>query len=266
MCVARPRSLRRRSRENGGDVYHEELSGTVSPQLNQGPTTGDRTTPEREGKVAGCAVVVGSDVRLYSEGLALVFAADGRLRVSRVAETAHRTLQCVTDDDTDALLIDATMPDVRNVLDVMKTRKPHIPVIIFGVPELDEDLVDYIDGGAAAFVSRNATSQELISTVLSATRGEIMLSHGSVAHVLGRLAKRARLGVTPPRAEPSLTAREAQLASLLDEGLSNKEIAQRLQISVATVKNHVHRILEKLHVERRGQAVSRLRHSMDQRI
>ncbi|MEO8619780.1 MAG: response regulator transcription factor [bacterium] len=237
----------------------------MSPPSNQGPISGDRTTPEREAKVAVCAVVVGSDVRLYSEGLALVFAADGRLRVSRVAETASRTLQCVTDDDTDALLIDATMPDVRNVLDVMRTRKPHIPVIIFGVPELDEDLVDYIDGGAAAFVSRNSTSQELIATVLSATRGESML-HGSVAHVLGRLAKRARLGVTPTRSEPSLTAREAELASLLDEGLSNKEIAQRLQISVATVKNHVHRILEKLHVERRGQAVSRLRHSMDPRI
>ncbi|HEY9227484.1 MAG TPA: helix-turn-helix transcriptional regulator, partial [Gemmatimonadaceae bacterium] len=63
-----------------------------------------------------------------------------------------------------------------------------------------------------------------------------------------------------------LTARERELAALLDEGLTNKEIAQRLHISVATVKNHVHRILEKLHVRRRGQAASRLRPPIDPRI
>jgi two-component system nitrate/nitrite response regulator NarL len=63
-----------------------------------------------------------------------------------------------------------------------------------------------------------------------------------------------------------LTARERELAGLLDEGLSNKEIAQRLSISIATVKNHVHRILEKLQVQRRGQAASRLRQPMNPRI
>jgi DNA-binding NarL/FixJ family response regulator len=212
-----------------------------------------------------CAVVVATDVRLYSEGLALVFAADGRLRVSQVADTAERAVQCIGEAGTDALLIDATMEGVRGILHAMRERVPRIPVVIFGVPALDEDLLDCIESGAAAFVSRDTSSRELIDTLLSAMRGEATLSPRSLANVLSRLATRARIGVRVAGGPP-LTARERELASLLDEGLSNKEIALRLQISVATVKNHVHRILEKLQVARRGQAASRLRQPMDQRI
>jgi DNA-binding NarL/FixJ family response regulator len=226
----------------------------------------DLTPPQQDGRrVTGCAVVVATDVRLYSEGLALVFAADGRLHVSQVADTAERAALCIAGAGGDALLIDATMQGVRGVLQVMRERVPRIPVVIFGVPELDEDLLDCIEAGAVAFVSRDVSSRELIETVLSAQRGDAALSPGSISKVLGRLASRARLGALRA-AGPPLTARERELGSLLDEGLSNKEIALRLHISVATVKNHVHRILEKLQVERRGQAASLLRQPVDPRI
>jgi len=217
------------------------------------------------GRDAAPGVVVASDVRLYIEGLALVFAADGRLRVSNVVEPAESAVQYLASESANALLIDASMPNCRAVLEAARHQAPRIPVVIFGVPELDDDLVFFIEAGVAAFVSRDATSQELIEAVLSAMRGESILSPRHVAKVLMRLANRARFGARQP-AGPPLTDRERELASLLDEGLSNKEIAQRLQISVATVKNHVHRILEKLQVERRGQAASRFRQSVNPRI
>jgi DNA-binding NarL/FixJ family response regulator len=211
-------------------------------------------------------VVVASDVRLYIEGLALVFAADGRLRVSSVVETAETAVEYIAGDHSArALLIDASMPGCRDVLDAARHLTARVPVVIFGVPELDDDLLFFIEAGVAAFVSRDATSHELIEAVLSAMRGESILSPRHVANVLMRLANRARFGARPA-AGPPLTDRECELASLLDEGLSNKEIAQRLHISVATVKNHVHRILEKLQVERRGQAASRFRQSVNPRI
>jgi DNA-binding NarL/FixJ family response regulator len=62
--------------------------------------------------------------------------------------------------------------------------------------------------------------------------------------------------------DAQLTSRERQILKFVDEGLSNKEIAHRLQIGVSTVKNHVHRILEKLHVSRRGEAAARLRRTV----
>lgn len=215
----------------------------------------------------GFGVFVASDVRLYSEGLALMFAADGRLRVSHVASSAERAAVLIPASDADAMLVDASMRGARDVL--RAARATAMPVVIFGVPELDEDLVDYIDAGAAAFVSRDSSSNDLILTVLSAVRGEATLTCGSTATIVERLTNRARLGmhgVASSVATSPLTGRERELALLLDEGLSNKEIARRLSISVATVKNHVHRILEKLHVERRGQAAARLREPMNPRI
>ena len=61
--------------------------------------------------------------------------------------------------------------------------------------------------------------------------------------------------------DADLTRRERQIVGLIDQGLSNKEIASRLCIELPTVKNHVHNILEKLHVRRRGEAVARIRES-----
>ena len=129
------------------------------------------------------AVFVASDVRLYSEGLALVFAADGRLRVSHVADTAERTVLFIRDTGADALLLDASMRGARAVLDDVSARAPHTPIILFGVSALTTDLADCVHTGATAFVSRDATSKELILTLLAAIRGEAMLSRGPLARI-----------------------------------------------------------------------------------
>jgi len=211
------------------------------------------------------AVVVASDVCLYCEGLRLVFAADGRLRLTRAANSADAAITGIDGGDIDALLLDAALPDVRRVLRAVRERAPRLPIVMFGVPEHDEELLYCVEAGATAFVSRDVGSRELIETVLSALRGEAIVSSRSAAQVLGRLVRQARVAAqfTP---DTELTPRERQIATLLNDGLSNKEIAQRLRICVATVKNHVHRILAKLHVQRRGQAASRLRHLLNQKI
>jgi two-component system nitrate/nitrite response regulator NarL len=212
-----------------------------------------------------CAVVVASDVCLYCEGLGLVFAADGRLRLSRAANSADAAIAGIDGGDIDALLLDAALPEVRRVLRAVRERAPRLPIVMFGVPEHDEELLSCVEAGATAFVSRDVGSRELIETVLSALRGDAVVSSRSAAQVLGRLVRRARVAAqfTP---DTELTPRERQIATLLNDGLSNKEIAQRLRICVATVKNHVHRILAKLHVQRRGQAASRLRDLLNQKI
>ena len=212
------------------------------------------------------AVLVASDVRLYREGLALVFEADGRLCVTSIADSAVATVERLADARPDVLLIDATMPGIATIVRATGGRSPRIPVVLFGVPAEDEDLFACIDSGVSAFVPRDASPDDLIDALLAAIRDDAIQSR-SMANVLGRLANRARLADRPVETSP-LTARERELATLLGEGLSNKEIAQRLHISVATVKNHVHRILEKLQVQRRGQAASRLRseNSMNPRI
>jgi DNA-binding NarL/FixJ family response regulator len=90
------------------------------------------------------------------------------------------------------------------------------------------------------------------------TRGEFLCSPGTAATLLRRVAALAAERHTADNGA-RLTPREQQVVRLIDEGLSNKEIARRLSIEVRTVKNHVHSILEKLQVRRRGEAAARMR-------
>jgi DNA-binding NarL/FixJ family response regulator len=106
-------------------------------------------------------------------------------------------------------------------------------------------------------VAREGSVHDLVDAVERAARGELQCSPQVAGTLIRRLAWRAAAGAT---LIPSpLTARESEIVRLIDEGLSNKEIAVRLGIEVATVKNHVHNLLEKLRVRRRSEAAARLR-------
>jgi DNA-binding NarL/FixJ family response regulator len=114
------------------------------------------------------------------------------------------------------------------------------------------------------FVEREAELDELVASVECAARGEASFPPRIATTLLRRISSLAMRRASP---EPnSLTARERQIVQLIAEGLSNKEIGTRLFIEVATVKNHVHNILEKLQVKRRDDAVARLRLVEDQAL
>jgi two-component system nitrate/nitrite response regulator NarL len=107
-------------------------------------------------------------------------------------------------------------------------------------------------------VTPDGSLDDLASAVASVRRGEVLCSPGMAAGLFRRVAALAReRGLDP--IEEKLTARELEVLRLIEEGRSNKEIASLLSIEVPTVKNHVHRILEKLHVHRRSEAAARAR-------
>lgn len=127
-----------------------------------------------------------------------------------------------------------------------------------GIPDADEHLIAFAEAGVLGFLEGEATVDELVASVECVARGEASCPPRVAATLLRRITF---LTAAPARAADStaLTARERQIVQLIAEGLSNKEIAQRLYIEVATVKNHVHNILEKLQVSSRGEAAARLR-------
>lgn len=210
------------------------------------------------------SVVLATEVPLYAEGLALVLAADGRLHLTGIAPNAAMA-GAVEVAGADALLLDVAMPGAGRTIREIRRRIPRLAIVLFGVPEDDDELLDCIEAGATAFVGRDASAQRLIETVLAAIHGDALMSARVTALLLRRLADHARHA--PPTTDASeLTGREREIAALLNDGLSNKEIASRLHISVATVKNHVHHVLTKLGVQRRGQAALHLRRAMNPRI
>jgi DNA-binding NarL/FixJ family response regulator len=107
------------------------------------------------------------------------------------------------------------------------------------------------------YVPRDASADELVRTVRSVARGELPCSPRIAAMLFRELATMD--AAVPAPALASLTYREREVVALVDRGLSNKEIAAELGIELPTVKNHVHRVLEKLDVRGRSAAAARMR-------
>jgi DNA-binding NarL/FixJ family response regulator len=133
---------------------------------------------------------------------------------------------------------------------------PGVKVIAFAVSEIEDDLIACIEAGIAGFVTRDASIDDLAQSIMNALRDEVICPPRIAGLLFKRVAALSEAGT--PNVQ-MLTRREREIAELLNEGLSNKEIARNLRIGSATVKNHVHNILEKLHVRRRGEAAARLR-------
>jgi DNA-binding NarL/FixJ family response regulator len=203
-------------------------------------------------------ILIASDVRLYSEGLRQFLGAQADFHVVGIADCASAALREVESGRPELVLLDQALPGSLETLRGIRRLHPGCRVITLGLPDREEALLMWAEAGAAGFVPRDASLEELLETIGSALRDELLCSPRVAASLLRRLASRASAGPANPPRQP-LTAREAMIVSLIDEGLSNKEIAGRLGIEVATVKNHVHNLLEKLRVHRRAEAAARLR-------
>ncbi len=202
-------------------------------------------------------VLVVSDVLLYREGVASGLASAGMLLVVGAAG-GHEALVAMTSDPADAVVIDASTPDILGVARLLRLTWPRVPVIGFGIGN-DATGLACAEAGLTGFVGRDGTLAELAVAVERALAGEVGCSPHFAALLCQRVATLACGGGNSADAPSPLTRRERQIAELVADGLSNKEIAIELRIGPATVKNHIHNILEKLDVPRRGAIGSRLR-------
>jgi two-component system nitrate/nitrite response regulator NarL len=192
-------------------------------------------------------VLVVSDIRLYREGIADALTRSGRCEVAMTPADDWELAP------TDVVLLDLAHPRARELLAAAGDSR----VVALGVREVEEEVIGWAEAGVAGYVTREATLDELVAVVESVARGEMECSPRIAALLLQRVASVAGTGRT--LADGRLTPRENEIVGLLDQGLSNKQIARRLSIEPATVKNHVHHILDKLGVARRGEVAAQLR-------
>jgi two-component system, NarL family, nitrate/nitrite response regulator NarL len=204
-------------------------------------------------------LVVVSDIRLYRDGLAEVLGRRTGLDVVGVAASLPAAIGETRQRKPDIVLVDmAAKPRPAAVRDFVLA-VPDAKVVALALANAEEDVLDYAEAGIVGYVTRESSLDELVSAIESVARDEMVCSPRMTATLLRRVAElAASRGLEPARAA-RLTGRELQIVRLIDDGLSNKEIARRLYIEVATVKNHVHNILEKLQVRRRAEAATKLR-------
>lgn len=200
-------------------------------------------------------------VRLYSDGLRLLLEAEPAIEVVGTAATVREALDSTIQLHPDVALLDMELIGAARLLRTVVRGSDTTKVIALGTEESDDGLVACVEEGASGWVPRDGSVDQLVARIHSVARGEMDCS----PRLAGRLAERvANLTVqVDSRASDSrLTARESEIVFLIEEGLSNKQIAGRLSIQLCTVKNHVHRILEKLNVSRRGEVAARARRGM----
>ena len=202
-------------------------------------------------------ILVVTDIRLYRDGLAELLARRAWLAVVGTADSRATAVAEARALSPDVILVDQAMPDGGAVIQDLRAVVPLPKVLVLGVAETEGDVIACAEAGASGYVGREASFDDLVAAVESAGRGELLCSPRAAASLMRRVALRAA-GNSESGSVGRLTIREGQIVRLIEQGLSNKEIASRLGIEVATVKNHVHNVLEKLHVHRRAEAATRL--------
>lgn len=205
-------------------------------------------------------VLVVSPVRIYRQGLARLLGAEASIQVAGTAPDVSSAKASPARLRADVVLFDLSgrtsgnngLADLRRLVDSIAA-----PVVGLGIPDRPADVIACAEMGIAAYVSNEDNIPDLIGTLCSTARrqlGEADTVASGLVLRLGALARERQSSLVP-----QLTARELEIVWLLDSGLSNKEIARKLNIQLATVKNHVHNILGKLGVRRRTEAAAVVR-------
>ena len=198
------------------------------------------------------------EVGLYREALAGALGRDERFQVVAVVASVENALEVLGCVGAHVVLVDSRMAEGTDAVRALSVAAPQVKLVALGVPEVEGEVIAVAEAGASAYVTPGATMEDLALVVQGVERGEVLCSAGMAAGLFRRVASLARdRGLDP--IEEKLTTRELEVLRLIEEGLSNKQIATALSIELPTVKNHVHRILEKLHVERRSEAAARAR-------
>jgi DNA-binding NarL/FixJ family response regulator len=196
-------------------------------------------------------VYIVSDTRLYREGLVGSLIQHGGLQVIGAASCGEALIR-IEGLRPEVMLLDLAAPDSLTIPRRAQVVVPALRVVAFAVAEVEADVLACAEAGICGYVPRDGSVEDLVGAVLRAVSGELACPPRIAALLFSRLASLTG-GRLPLPTEASLTPREREIATLVARGLQNKQIARQLRLGNATIKNHVHNILQKLNLQRRGE-------------
>jgi two-component system, NarL family, nitrate/nitrite response regulator NarL len=202
-------------------------------------------------------VLVASHIRLYREGLERVLRESPEFALIGTACSAAEAVEQTHRLGADVALLDMAMNGAFSVAKEVARGGGHSKIVALGMPEDETQVLSCAQIGIAGYVTRDGSVEDVVAAIKAAARGEVHCSPKIAGSLFRRIAALST-GRTARPAPGALTAREAQILKLVQEGMSNKMISRTLGIELPTVKNHVHSILVKLGIHRRAEAISLL--------
>ena len=201
------------------------------------------------------SLVIVDDHAAVRAGVTAILTADPDIEILGQAATGHDAIQLIDSREPDVVVLDLQLPD-RDGIDICReiTARTATRVLILTAYEISDNITAALDAGAAGFLAKTAEPQQMIDAVHAVAAGQAYLTPSVTRHVIAQATGRNTPGRRTGAGAPDLTDREQEVLQLVAEGLTNKQIAQRLVISPATAKTHLARIMQKLGVSTRTQA------------
>ena len=198
-------------------------------------------------------VLIVDDQNLIREGLAMMLSLYDTVTLVGIANNGQEAIVALEGQDVDLILMDIRMPVMDGVeaTRIIKERYPKVKVLILTTFNEDEYIFEGLKNGADGYLLKDISSEELVKAIETVYQGNILLQPDIAKRMVDSIYKKDR--ESKKDILKNLTKREYEIALLVGEGKSNKEISNKLFITEGTVKNHITKILDKLEVRDRTQ-------------
>ncbi len=208
-------------------------------------------------------ILIVDDHVLFRVGIAQILSKESDLEVVGEAEDARTAMDAALETSPNIILMDLSLPTPGGIETTQRIKRelPAVSIIVLALKEDEDALFDAIKAGAAAFILKDISPDDLVSVIRRVSNGEYLINDTVFAQpsVASRVLKEFReLAIYGQEAQPifaPLSPREVQILDNIAQGMTNKQVAYTLTISEQTVKNHMSSILRKLSVNDRTQAV-----------
>ncbi len=200
-------------------------------------------------------VLIADDQALVRAGFRMVLEAEDDIAVVGEASNGEQAVHGAQRLKPDVVLMDIRMPELDGIAATRQIAPGPARVLILTTFDLDEYVYDALGAGASGFLLKDSPPEQLVNAIRVVAGGEALLAPSITSRLIEQFARTRTGALTPPPGLDELTARELEVFKLVARGLSNAEIAAQLVVGDTTVKTHVARLLAKLGLRDRVQAV-----------
>jgi DNA-binding NarL/FixJ family response regulator len=201
-------------------------------------------------------VLIADDHPMFREGVRSMLRREGSVELVGEAATGSAAMALAAELQPDVILMDVHMPDVNGIEATRRILQehPHMRVLVLTMFEDDDSVFAALRAGARGYLLKGADKAEIVRAINGVASGDAIFGPAIAQRLIAFFA--APQTPAPPPVLPELTDREREILMLMTHGLSNHAIADRLVVSLKTIRNHVSNIFSKLKVADRAQAMS----------